>query len=47
MLFSHQRDTKSTLDQDSGQGHLDLALADQTIEDFEEEIELYKTYGGD
>ena len=27
--------------------HLDAALPNTALEEFEEEIELYKTYGGD
>ncbi len=27
--------------------HLDQALGPETVEDFEEAIELWKTYGGD
>ncbi len=45
-------ETKSRQDDDlellsTSQPHLDTALLDEDLPDFEEEIELHKTYGGD
>ena len=40
-------ETENYLEQNQDPGHLDVALVEQPVEEFEEEIELHKTYGGD
>ena len=35
------------VNREAGPGHLDEALEERVVEDYEEVIELWKTYGGD
>ena len=43
----HEIFEAAEVSRDTGPGHLDEALEEEGVEDYEEVIELWTTYGGD